>query len=95
MELFLSFVSIIAYIIGYPTIAGIVGLVALVIFIWFYSRKKEPYRVFVPWLVIAILFNIFLIHYKPNYLLSIGITSSISTWVTSLLMLLYFKWINR
>ena len=65
------------------------------IFIWFYSKQKEPYRVFVPWLVIAILFNIFLIHYKPNYLLSIGITSSISTWVTSLLMFFYFKWINR
>lgn len=95
MELFLSFVSIIAYIIGYPTVAGIIGLIALVIFIWFYSKQKDSYMVFIPWLVIAILFNIFLIHYKPNYLLSIGITSSISTWVTSLLMFFYFKWINR
>ena len=95
MELFLSFISIISYMIGYPTVAGIVGLVALVIFLWFYSKQEKPYTVFIPWLVIAVLFNIFLIHYKPNYLLSIGITSSISIWVTSLLMLLYFKWINR
>lgn len=95
MELFLSFISIIFYMIGYPTVSGIVGLVALVIFLWFYSKQEKPYTVFIPWLVIAVLFNIFLIHYKPNYLLSIGITSSISIWVTSLLMLLYFKWINR
>lgn len=95
MELFLSFVSIIAYMIGYHTVAGIVGLIALVIFLWIYSKQEKPYTVFIPWLVIAVLFNIFLIHYKPNYLLSIGITSSISIWVTSLLMLLYFKWINR
>lgn len=95
MELFLSFISIVSYMIGYPTVAGIVGLVALVIFLWFYSKQEKPYTVFIPWLVIAVLFNIFLIHYKPNYLLSIGITSSISIWVTSLLMLLYFKWINR
>lgn len=95
MELFLSFISIISYMVGYPTVAGIVGLVALVIFLWFYSKQEKPYMVFIPWLVIAVLFNIFLIHYKPNYLLSIGITSSISIWVTSLLMLLYFKWINR
>lgn len=32
MELLLSFISIIAYAIGYPTVAGIVGLVALIIF---------------------------------------------------------------
>ena len=95
MELFLSFISIISYMVGYPTVAGIVGLVALVIFLWFYSKQEKPYMVFIPWLVVAVLFNIFLIHYKPNYLLSIGITSSISIWVTSLLMLLYFKWINR
>lgn len=95
MELLLSFISIIAYAIGYPTVAGIVGLVALIIFLLIYSKQKEPYIVFIPWLVIAVLFNIFLVHYKPNYLLSIGITSSISVWVTSLLMLIYFKWINR
>lgn len=95
MELLLSFISIVAYVIGYPTVAGIVGLVALIIFLLIYSKQKEPYIVFIPWLVIAVLFNIFLVHYKPNYLLSIGITSSISIWVTSLLMLIYFKWINR
>lgn len=95
MELFLSFISIIAYIIGYHTVSGVIGLIGLVAFVWFYSKQKDPYIVFIPWLVIAILFNIFLIHYKPNYLLSIGITSSISTWVTSLLMFFYFKWINR
>ena len=95
MELLLSFISIIAYAIGYHTVAGIVGLVALIIFLLIYSKQKEPYIVFIPWLVIAVLFNIFLVHYKPNYFLSIGITSSISIWVTSLLMLIYFKWINR
>ena len=95
MELLLSFISIIAYAIGYPAVAGIVGLVALIIFLLIYSKQKEPYIVFIPWLVIAVLFNIFLVHYKPNYFLSIGITSSISIWVTSLLMLIYFKWINR
>lgn len=95
MELLLSFISIIAYVIGYPTVAGIVGLVALIIFLLIYSKQKVSYTVFIPWLVIAVLINIFLVHYKPNYLLSIGIASSISIWVTSLLMLIYFKWINR
>lgn len=41
MELLLSFISIIAYAIGYPTVAGIVGLVALIIFFWFIQSKKS------------------------------------------------------
>ena len=86
MELFLSFVSIIAYVIGYPTVSGVIGLIGLVTFVWFYLKQEKPYAVILPWLVVAVLFNIFLIHYKPNLLLSIGISSSISIWVASIIV---------
>lgn len=89
MELFLSFISIIAYIIAYPTVSGIVGLMGLVIFVWFYLKQEKPYVVLLPWLIIAVLFNIFLIHYKPNLLLSVGVSSSISIWVTSIIMWIF------
>lgn len=91
MELFLSFISIIAYIIGYPTVSGVIGLIGLVAFVWFYSKQGKPYAVILPWLVIAILFNVFLIHYKPNLLLSIGISSSISIWVTSIIVWIIYN----
>ena len=86
MELLLSFVSIIAYFVGFPTVSGIIGLIGLIAFVWFYSKQEKPYVVILPWLVVAVLFNVFLIHYKPNLLLSVGISSSISIWVTSIIM---------
>lgn len=86
MELLLSFISVIAYFIGFPTVSGVIGLIGLVAFVWFYLKQEKPYTVILSWLVVAVLFNIFLIHYKPNLLLSIGISSSISIWVTSIIV---------
>lgn len=85
MELLFSVISIVAYFFSYPTIAGIVGIVATLLFILFYSKQENSYTVFVPWLIISVLLNIFFIHYNPNFVLSIGIVSSMSIWITSLL----------
>lgn len=89
MELLLSVISIVAYFFGYPTVAGVVGIVATILFILFYSKQNKPYAVFVPWLIISILLNVLFINYKPNFLLSIGIVSSMSIWLTSLLVWLF------
>lgn len=91
MELLLSFISIVAYFVGFPAVSGVIGLIGLVAFVWFYSKQEKPYVVLLPWLVIAVLFNIFLIHYKPNLLLSVGISSSISIWVTSIIMWIFYN----
>lgn len=91
MELLLSFISIVAYFIGFPTVSGVIGLIGLVAFVWIYSKQKKPYVVLLPWLIIAVLFNIFLIHYKPNLLLSVGVSSSISIWVTSIIMWIFYN----
>nr|DAK10281.1 MAG TPA: hypothetical protein [Caudoviricetes sp.] len=85
MELLLSVISIVAYFFGYPTVAGIVGIIATILFVFFYSKQNKPYGVFVPWLIISILLNVLFINYKPNFVLSIGIVSSMSIWITSVL----------
>lgn len=85
MELLLSVISIVAYFFGYPTIAGIVGIIATILFVLLYSKQNKPYEVFAPWLIISILLNILFINYKPNFVLSIGIVSSMSIWITSVL----------
>lgn len=89
MELLFSVISIVAYFFGYPTIAGIVGIVATILFILFYSKQNKSYEVFVPWLIISILLNVLFINYKPNLILSIGIVSSMSIWLTSVLVWLF------
>lgn len=91
MELLLSFISIVAYFVGFPAVSGVIGLIGLVAFVWFYSKQEKPYVVIVPWLVVAVLFNIFLIHYKPNLLLSVGVSSSISIWTTSIIMWIFYN----
>ena len=89
MELLLSVVSIVAYFFGYPTVAGIICIIATLVFILFYSKQNKPYAVFVPWLIISILLNVLFINYKPNLILSIGIVSSMSIWLTSVLVWLF------
>ena len=86
MELLFSVISIVAYFFGYPTVAGIVGILATILFILFYSKQEKSYTAFVPWLVISILLNVLFINYKPNFVLSIGIVSSMSIWITSVLV---------
>lgn len=95
MELLFSVISIVAYFFGYPTVAGIVGIVATILFILFYSKQDKSYEVFVPWLIISILLNILFINYKPNFVLSIGIVSSMSIWITSLLALILHSITNK
>lgn len=94
MELLFSVISIVAYFFGYPTVAGVVGIIATILFILFYSKQNKPYGVFVPWLIIAILLNLLFIEFKPNFVLSIGIVSSMSIWLTSVLVWL-FSLINK
>lgn len=94
MELLFSVISIVAYFFGYPTVAGVVGIVATILFILFYSKQNKPYAVFVPWLIISILLNLLFIEFKPNFVLSIGIVSSMSIWLTSVLVWL-FSLINK
>ena len=94
MELLLSVIAIVAYFFGYPTVAGIVGIIGTLLFILFYSKQNKPYAVFVPWLIISILLNVLFINYKPNFVLSIGIVSSMSIWLTSVLAWL-FSLINK
>ncbi len=94
MELLFSVISIVAYFFGHPTVAGIVGIIATLLFILFYSKQNKPYAVFVPWLIISILLNVLFINYKPNFVLSIGIASSMSIWLTSVLAWL-FSLINK
>lgn len=95
MELLLSVISIVAYFFGYPTVAGIVGIIATILFILFYSKQNKPYAVFVPWLIISILLNVLFIEYKPNFVLSIGIVSSMSVWITSVLVWLFSLITNK
>lgn len=94
MELLLSVISIVAYFFGYPSVAGFIGIIATLLFILFYSKQNKPYAVFVPWLIISILLNVLFINYKPNLVLSIGIVSSMSIWLTSVLVWL-FSLINK
>lgn len=94
MELLFSVISIVAYFFGYPTVAGVVGIVATILFILFYSKQNKPYAVFVPWLIISVLLNLLFIEFKPNFVLSIGIVSSMSIWLTSVLVWL-FSLINK
>lgn len=94
MELLFSVISIVAYFFGYPTVAGVVGIIASILFILFYSKQNKPYAVFVPWLIISILLNLLFIEFKPNFILSIGIVSSMSIWLTSVLVWL-FSLINK
>ena len=89
MELLLSVISIVAYFFGYPSVAGFIGIIATLLFILFYSKQNKPYAVFVPWLIISILLNVLFINYKPNLVLSIGIVSSMSIWLTSVLVWLF------
>ena len=95
MELLLSVISIVAYFFGYPTIAGIVGIIATILFVLLYSKQNKPYGVFVPWLIISILLNVLFVNYKPNFVLSIGIVSSISIWLTSVLVWLFSLVTNK
>ena len=89
MELLLSVISIVAYFFGYPTVAGVVGIIATIFFVSFYSKRDKSYEVFTPWLIISILLNVLFINYKPNFILSIGIVSSMSIWLTSVLVWLF------
>lgn len=95
MELLLSVISIVAYFFGYPTVAGVVGIIATITFVLFYSKQNKSYRVFVPWLIISILLNVLFINYKPNFVLSIGIVSSMSIWLTSVLVWLFSLVTNK
>lgn len=95
MELLLSVISIVAYFFGYPTVACIVGIIATILFVLFYSKQNKPYAVFVPWLIISILLNVLFINYKPNFILSIGIVSSMSIWLTSVLVWLFSLVTNK
>lgn len=95
MELLLSVISIVAYFFGYHTIAGVVGIVATILFILFYSKQNKPYSVFIPWLIISILLNVLFINYKPNFVLSVGIVSSMSIWLTSVLVWIFHSITNK
>ena len=95
MELLFSVISIVAYFFGYPTVAGIVGIIATIFFVSFYSKQNKPYAVFVPWLIISILLNLLFIEFKPNFVLSIGIVSSMSIWLTSVLVWLFSLVTNK
>lgn len=95
MELLFSVISIVAYFFGYPTIAGVVGIVATILFILFYSKQNKHYSVFVPWLIISILLNVLFINYKPNFVLSVGIVSSMSIWLTSVLVWIFHSITNK
>lgn len=95
MELLFSVISIVAYFFGYPTIAGIAGIVATILFILFYSKQNKSYEVFVPWLIVSILLNVLFINYKPNFVLSIGIVSSMSIWITSVLAWILHSTTNK
>lgn len=86
MELLFSVISIVAYFFGYPSVAGFIGIIATLLFILFYSKQNKPYAVFAPWLIISILLNLLFIEFKPNFVLSIGIVSSMSIWLTSVLV---------
>ena len=94
MELLFSVISIVAYFFGYPSVAGFIGIIATLLFILFYSKQNKPYAVFVPWLIISILLNLLFIEFKPNFVLSIGIVSAMSIWLTSVLVWL-FSLINK
>lgn len=95
MELLFSVISIVAYFFGYPTVAGIVGIVATILFILFYSKQDKSYEVFIPWLIISILLNVLFINYKPNFVLSVGIVSSMSIWLTSVLVWIFHSITNK
>lgn len=95
MELLLSVISIVTYFFGYPTVAGVVGIIATITFVLFYSKQNKSYGVFVPWLIISILLNVLFINYKPNFVLSIGIVSSMSIWLTSVLVWLFSLVTNK
>lgn len=95
MELLFSVISIVAYFFGYPTVAGVVGIVATLLFILFYSKQNKSYGVFVPWLIISILLNVLFINYKPNFILSVGIVSSMSIWLTSVLVWIFHSITNK
>ncbi|PQL22493.1 hypothetical protein VCHSUH04_06105 [Veillonella sp. T14073-2] len=95
MELLFSVISIVAYFFGYPTVAGVVGIVATILFILLYSKLEKSYTAFVPWLVISVLLNVLFINYKPNFVLSIGIVSSMSIWLTSVLVWIFHSITNK
>lgn len=95
MELLLSVISIVVYFFGYPTIAGIVGIIATILFVLLYSKQNKPYSVFIPWLIISILLNVLFINYKPNFVLSVGIVSSMSIWLTSVLVWIFHSITNK
>lgn len=95
MELLFSVISIVAYFFGYPSVAGFIGIIATLLFILFYSKQNKPYAVFVPWLIISILLNLLFIEFKPNFVLSIGIVSSMSIWLTSVLVWLFSLVTNK
>lgn len=95
MELLFSVISIVAYFFGYPIVAGVVGIVATILFILFYSKQNKPYSIFIPWLIISILLNVLFINYKPNFVLSVGIVSSMSIWLTSVLVWILHSITNK
>jgi hypothetical protein len=95
MELLFSVISIVAYFFGYPTVAGVVGIIATILFILFYSKQNKSYSVFIPWLIISILLNVLFINYKPNFVLSVGIVSSMSIWLTSVLVWIFHSITNK
>lgn len=95
MELLFSVISIVAYFFGYPTVASVVGIIATILFILFYSKQNKSYSVFIPWLIISILLNVLFINYKPNFVLSVGIVSSMSIWLTSVLVWIFHSITNK
>ena len=95
MELLFSVISIVAYFFGYPTVAGVVGIIATILFVLFYSKQNKPYGVFIPWLIISILLNVLFVNYKPNLVLSLGIVSSMSIWLTSVLVWIFHSITNK
>ena len=62
MELLLSFIAIVLYILDFKLLSGILGYISIVFFILLYSRLDDKLKVFLPWIIISVLVNIFYVH---------------------------------
>lgn len=94
MELLLSFIAIILYALDFKLASGVLGCISVLLFLFIYSKGDDKYKVFIPWIIIAVLLNVFYIHYEPNFILSIGITGAASIWITSLIVWILHSFFN-
>lgn len=94
MELLLSFIAIVLYILDFKLLSGILGCVSIVFFILLYSRLDNKLKIFLPWIIISVLVNIFYVHYQPIFILSMGTAGAFSIWITSLIVWILHKFIN-